>query len=102
MPHGSNTALACLGQECEGATLELAASTEVDLAITFCKVAATPNDQARSDRIIAAAEEAYASATYYLGRDLNSIQDSRIRDKLTRLESLLAGFGRGILRNLPD
>ena len=74
MPHGSNTALACLGQECEGATLELAASTE----------------------------EAYASATYYLGRDLNSIQDSRIRDKLTRLESLLAGFGRGILRNLPD
>ena len=75
-------------------------STEIDLAITFCEVAATTNDQARSDRNIAKAEQAYISANYYLG---SSGQGSEIREKLVLLESLLAGFRRGIpLRKLDQ
>ena len=73
-------------------------STELDLAITFCAVAATTNDQARSERNIANAERAYASAAYYLGGDLKVGQNSEIREKLTQLESLLTGIGRGIPR----
>lgn len=70
-------------------------STELDLAITFCMVAATTSDQGRSDRNIANAAQAYASAAaYYLG-NLNCAQNPEIREKLTRLESLLTGFGRG-------
>ena len=78
-------------------------STELDLAITFCAVAATKNDQTRSERNIANAERAYASATHHLSGDLKACQNSEIREKLTRLESLLAGFGRGIhLQNPLD
>src|SRR6516162_925118 len=74
-------------------------STELDLAITFCAVAATTNDQARSERNIANAERAYASAAYYVGGgDLKVGQNSEIREKLTQLESLLTGIGRGIPR----
>src|SRR5215471_14737159 len=78
-------------------------STELDLAITFCAVAATTKDQARSERNIANAERAYASVAYYLGGDLNVGQNSEIRDKLTQLGSLLTGIGsRHPLQNLLD
>ena len=88
-----------LRQKRDASRLQLV-STEIDLAITFCEVAATTNDQARSDRNIAKAEQAYISANYYLG---SSGQGSEIREKLVLLESLLAGFRRGIpLRKLDQ
>jgi len=77
-------------------------STELVLAITFCAVAATTKDQARSKCNIANAARAYASAVYYLDGCLKAGQDSEIREKLTRLESLLAGFGRIPLQNQLD
>ena len=82
-----------LRQLCSAGRFQLV-SMELDLAITFCAVAATTNDQARSERNIANAERAYASAAYYLDGGLNSGQNSEIREKFTRLESLLTRFGR--------
>jgi len=88
-----------LRQKRDASRLQLV-STEIDLAITFCEVAATTNDQARSERNIANAELAYTSASYYFG---SCKQDPEIREKLILLESLLAGLGRGIpLRKLRD
>ena len=59
--------------------------------IGFCEVAATTSDQDRVSRNIANAERAYASAAYYL--DSKCDQNSEIREKLIRLESLLSDFG---------
>ena len=92
-------AQAKLRKQCEASRLQLV-STEIDLAITFCKVAATTNDLARSERNIANAEQAYTSASYYFG---SCKQDSEIGEKLILLEFLLADFGCGIpLRKLRD
>lgn len=81
-----------LRQKCEAARLDLV-SAELDLAITFCKVAATTTDQGRAARNIANAEEAYASAFYYLNG--NAIT-SEVEEKLRYLQSLLSNLGRGL------
>src|SRR5215472_1402521 len=66
---------------------------ELDLAITFCEVAATTNDPARYARNIANAQEAYSSALYFLKRNhLESTLALEINEKLLRLKPLLARF----------
>ena len=84
-----------LREKYETARVELVC-TELDLAITFCEVAATTNDQDRVVRNIANAERAYASAAYYL--DSKSDQNTEIREKLIRLESLLSDLGHSNFR----
>ena len=59
----------------------------LDLAITFCAIAASMSDRARSERNIANAD-----AAKYLDGGLNSCQNFEIREKLTRLEFLLAAL----------
>jgi hypothetical protein len=72
-------------------------TTELDLALTFCLVAAAPNDQAKAHRNIANAEQAYASAAYLMDGSLNAAQNFEIRKKLIRLNSLMAGCDRNAL-----
>ena len=68
-------------------------ATELDLAITFCQVAATTKDPARYDRNIANAQEAYSAAVYFLGcNHLKSTLTLEINAKLLRLNSLLERF----------
>ena len=67
--------------------------TELDLAITFCHVAATTNDPARFERNIANAREAHAAAIYFLNcNHLDSTRRLEINEKLQRLIALLAKF----------
>jgi len=67
--------------------------TELDLAITFCQVAATTNDPARYERNIANAQEAHAAAVYFLNcNHLESTQRCEINEKLQQLITLLAKF----------
>ena len=68
-------------------------ATELDLAITFCQVAATTKDAARYERNIANALEAFYAAVYFL--DCNHRKrtlDVEIKEKLLRLDSLLASL----------
>jgi|SRR5215470_19245117 len=69
--------------------------TELDLAITFCEVAATTKDAARYERNIANALEAFYAAVYFLNcNHSKSTLDLEIKEKLLRLDSLLASFER--------
>jgi len=68
-------------------------ATELDLAITFCQVAATTKDPARYDRNIAKAQKAYSAAVYVLGcNHLKSTLTLEIKERIFRLNSLLARF----------
>jgi len=71
----------------------LLVATELDLAITFCQVAATTKYPDRYKRNIANAREAYSAAVYL--RDCNrlkSTQRLKINQKLLRLNALLSSF----------
>ena len=65
--------------------------TELDLAITFFVIAANADDQAKSHRNIAYAEQAYATAIHFLNCDLEVGQNLEIEAKLARLNSLRTG-----------
>ena len=70
-------------------------ATELELAITFCQVAATTKDPARYERNIANALEAFYAAVYFLDcNHLKSTLDLEIKEKLLRLDSLLARLDR--------
>ena len=70
-------------------------ATELDLAITFCQVAATAKDAARYERNIANALEAFYAAVHFLNCDPSkSALDLEIKEKLLRLDSLLARLDR--------
>ena len=66
-------------------------STELDLAITFCWIAAATNDQSKAHRNIANAERAYTSAARLMDGNLNAAQNLEIKGKLIRLNSMMAG-----------
>ena len=68
-----------------------AATTQLDLAITFYLIAAATRDQDRSDRAIANAEQAYANAASSLDCNLKAGQNLEIEEKLVRLNSVRAG-----------
>ena len=68
-------------------------ATELDLAITFCQVAATTKDAAGYERNIANALEAFYAADYLLNcNHLKCALDLEIKEKLLRLDSLLASL----------
>ena len=70
-------------------------ATELDLAITFCQVAATTKNAARYERNIANALEAFYAAVYFLNCNYRKrTLDVEIKEKLLRLDSLLAIFER--------
>ena len=74
---------------------------ELDLAITFSLSAATTNDQAKSHRNIAYAEQAYATAIHFLNCNLEAGQNLEIEAKLTQLNSLRAGCSsNGLFKSL--
>ena len=72
----------------EAARFQLA-NTELDLAVTFCQVAAVTSSQVNSDRNIGNAREAYSAATQFLDGSLTAAQDLLVRGKLSLVESLL-------------
>src|SRR5215472_18700943 len=70
-------------------------ATELDLAMTFCQVAATTKYPDRYERNIANAQEAYSAAVYFLNcNHLKSTVHLEINEKLRRLNSLLASLDR--------
>ncbi|MGH9735456.1 MAG: hypothetical protein ACRD8A_12810 [Candidatus Acidiferrales bacterium] len=63
---------------------------ELDLAMTFCKSAASTSDPEKSGRNVAQAEKAYESAKHFLdGRRLRGPMRRTIQEKVSALESLL-------------
>jgi hypothetical protein len=66
-------------------------STELELALTFCRIALTSEDREKSRRNRDNADQAYAAAARFLqSADLTESMDREIRPKLTQLKSLLA------------
>lgn len=63
-------------------------NVELDLAITFCQIAADTTDLATSYRNISHAERAYSTATYFLDRNLDAQQELEINEKLIRFCAL--------------
>jgi hypothetical protein len=61
---------------------------ELDLAITYCRIAVATTDHARFSRNIANAERAYSAAAYFLDGNLNPVENRDIRAKLNRFLSL--------------
>jgi len=68
-------------------------TTEVDLGITFCKIAAWSSDPEKIERNTLNAEQAAKAAKHFLdeGR-LNRAMDEAARMKIERLESHLRGL----------
>ena len=63
---------------------------ELDLALTFCEIAASTNDPQKTKRNRAHAEEAHDAAARFLNQDsLRPAEKQEIRAKIERLESLL-------------
>jgi thioredoxin-like negative regulator of GroEL len=63
---------------------------ELDLAITFCQIATTTNDQARYDRNISNAQQAYAAAVHFLRSNrVETSLDLAIEEKLSVLSAML-------------
>ena len=68
--------------------------TELDLALTFCKIADSADDEGRASRNTAHAREAHDSAIHFLGSATLTPQiKQEISDKIERLRSFLAGLG---------
>lgn len=66
-------------------------ASELDLAITFCRAAASAGDPQKSSNNIARAQEAWAAAQYFLGtRGLSGSTRRALESKLSELQSLLA------------
>ena len=61
---------------------------ELELAITYCFIAAAATDPAKISRNIANAERAYSTAAYFLDNKLNPDQSLEIREKLDLFRSL--------------
>jgi len=64
------------------------ANVELDLAITYCLIAAATTDRARSYRSISSAEQAYSIAARFLDGNLDPAQKLEINEKLIRFYSL--------------
>jgi len=63
-------------------------NVELDLAITYCQIAAATTDRARSYRNISNAERAYSAAASFLDGNLDAAQKLEINEKLTRFYCL--------------
>jgi len=68
---------------------------ELDLAITYCVIAANTVDPVKSNRNMANAERAYDTAAYFLDCKLNRPQKLEIKEKLMRFRSLRASCDSG-------
>jgi len=67
-----------------------AATTQLDLAITYYLVASATKDQARSNRAVARAQQAYAIAASSLDCNLGAGQNLEIEEKLILLNAVRA------------
>ena len=69
--------------------------TELDLAITFCDMALSSHDRARSTRNTENARQAYKAATHFL-EDANFPDQvkAHLHEKVVRLRNLLRRVGR--------
>ena len=63
-------------------------NVELDLAITYCQIAAAATDRARSYRNISNAERAYTTAAYFLDGNLDAAQKLEMNEKLLRFYSV--------------
>ena len=63
-------------------------NVELDLAITYCQIAAATTDLARSCRNISNAERAYSVAARFLDGNLDAAQKRKIDENLIRFFSL--------------
>src|ERR1700751_1581968 len=70
-------------------------STELDLALTFCRIALSTDDQNKARREEAQALRAYRAAKHFLKEGmLNGAMDQTIREKMDGLERLLSDLRR--------
>ena len=67
-----------------------AATTQMDLAITFYLVASATRDQDRSNRAVAKAQQAYAIAASSLDCNLKAGQNFEIEEKFILLNAVRA------------
>lgn len=71
-------------------------ASELELAITFCRTAASTSDPQKSRRSVQRAEEAFATAKHFLdGQHVSGPIRRAIEEKLARLEPLLKEWRRG-------
>ena len=71
--------------------------TELDLALTFCRVAESADDEGKAKRNKAHARKAYDSAIHFLASATLTPQiKQEISDKIERLRLLLAGLGEAL------
>lgn len=64
--------------------------TELELALTFCEMAVTSSDQAKSKRNAENARRAYDSATHFLEDDsFSGTMNANVRRKLAKLKNRL-------------
>ena len=78
-------------QQKQNAVRFRAATTQLDLAITFYLVASATKDQDRSDRAVANAQKAYAIAASFLDCHLKAEQNVEIEKKLILLNAVRSG-----------
>jgi len=68
-------------------------STEVDLGITFCEIAASTTDPEKTERNLAHAEQAQQAAKHFLKQGkLDRSMQRELQEKINRLEKLLSGL----------
>jgi hypothetical protein len=63
--------------------------TELDLAITFCRIALGTREQSRFERNIANAQSAYTAAKRFINRSLTAPERKRIKEQVVQLDELL-------------
>jgi chemotaxis regulatin CheY-phosphate phosphatase CheZ len=66
-------------------------NVELDLAITFCEIAASTNDAEKNERNMAHARKAYKAAMHFMRTtDASEPLKTQIDEKMKRLQSLLS------------
>jgi hypothetical protein len=89
-------------QQKQNAVRFRAATTQLDLAITFYLVASATKDQDRSNRAVANAQKAYAIAASSLDCNLKAEQNVEIEKKLLLLNAVRSGCPPNVSSSLND
>ena len=89
-------------QQKQNAVRFQAATTHLDLAITFYLIASATKDRNRSNRAIANAQKAYAIAASSLDCHLKAEQNVEIEKKLILLNAVRAGCPPNVSSPLND
>ena len=96
MPYPAKVGILQSQDEKQNAIRFQAATTHLDLAITFYLVASATKDRVRSSRALANAQQAYAIAASYLDCNLQAGQNIEIEEKIVLLNAIRARCRRSL------